>query len=135
MNKKILVPAVLFAVVLIFAVVVLVIDKENKQPGAEANSQVGQQNISQIIFFYGDGCPHCANVEKYFKENSIKEKISFAEKEVYHNQQNSKELAEKAKTCGMPTDSIGVPFLWDGTKCLVGDQDIIEFFKIKTSQQ
>lgn len=126
---------IIFAVVLIFAVIVLIIDKENKQPSAGVNIQAGQQNINQIIFFYGDGCPHCANVEEYFKKNNIKEKISFVEKEVYKNQQNSKELAEKAKTCGMSTDSIGVPFLWDGSKCLVGDQDIIEFFETKTNQQ
>lgn len=90
---------------------------------------------SQIILYYGDGCPHCAIVEEYIKENKIQDKLSFIQKEVYYNQGNAKELEEKAKICGMPTDSIGVPFLWDGEKCLVGDADIINFFKQKINRQ
>lgn len=63
------------------------------------------------------------------------DKISFAQKEFYYNQNNAKELEAKAKICGLPTNSIGVPFLWDGEKCLIGDQDIINFFKKKTNEQ
>ena len=48
-----------------------------------------------------------------------------------NNQNNAKELTEKARICGLPTDSIGVPFLWDGEKCFIGDQDIINFFSAK----
>jgi glutaredoxin len=70
-------------------------------------------------------------VEKYIEENKIQDKISFTQKEVYYNQNNAKELEAKAKICGLPTDSIGVPFLWDGEKCLIGDQDIINFFSAK----
>jgi len=44
-------------------------------------------------------------------------------------------LEAKAKICELPTDSIGVPFLWDGKDCLIGDQDIINFFKQKTNGQ
>ncbi|PIR67099.1 MAG: hypothetical protein COU51_00290 [Parcubacteria group bacterium CG10_big_fil_rev_8_21_14_0_10_36_14] len=91
------------------------------------------QSADQIILFYGDGCPHCTIVEEYIKENSIGDKISFAQKEVCYNQNNAKKLGAKAKICGLPTDSIGVPFLWDGEKCLIGDQDIINFFKQKTN--
>jgi len=70
-------------------------------------------------------------VEEYIEKNKARDKISFAQKEVYYNQSNAKELEAKAEICGMPADSIGVPFLWDGEKCLIGDQDIIEFFNQK----
>jgi len=73
-------------------------------------------------------------VEEYIKENNINDKISFAQKEVYYNQNNAKELEAKAKICELPTDSIGVPLLWDGEKCLIGDQDIINFFKQKSDE-
>jgi glutaredoxin len=137
MNKKIIIPTILFFIVLIFSFVVLSQEKNKKQsktnePIAQENQQIEQ---SQIILFYGDGCPHCAKVEEYFKENNVKEKISFVEKEVYYNLDNAKELEDKAKICGLPTDSIGVPFLWAGEKCLVGDGDIINFFKQKTNGQ
>ena len=93
------------------------------------------QLANQIILFYGDGCPHCAIVEEYINKNNVQNKISFTQKEVYYNQSNAKELETKAKICGLPTNSIGVPFLWNGDKCLIGDQDIINFFKQKTNGQ
>lgn len=109
--------------------------KQKNQASISKTAADQNQSNSQIILFYGDGCPHCAIVEKYIEENDIINKVSFAQKEVYHNQSNAKELEEKAKICGLPTDSIGVPFLWDGEKCLIGDQDIINFFKQKTNEQ
>jgi len=136
MNKKIIIPTILFILVLIVSLFLLLENKENSQLKNElSNNQENQQKEqSQIILFYGDGCPHCAIVEEYIKENNINDKISFAQKEVYYNQSNAKELEAKAKICGLPTDSIGVPFLWNGEKCLIGDQDIIEFFSQKINE-
>jgi glutaredoxin len=101
-----------------------------------AKNIIGNQTkstSSQIIFFYGNGCPHCANVEKYFSDNNITGKITFDQKEVFNNADNAAVLGDKAHSCGLNTDSIGVPFLWDGAtgKCYVGDQDVINFFQQK----
>lgn len=133
MNNKILIPTILFVVVLIFSFFALAQEKNknNQKTESIAISQSTDQqssNDSQIILFYGDGCPHCAIVEKYLKENNIQDKIAFSQKEVYYNQANAKELTDKAKACGLSTDSIGVPFLWDGKNCFIGDRDIINFF-------
>jgi len=111
----------------------MVILANNKDGSSESVEKLQESN--EIILFYGDGCPHCAIVEEYVSENNIESKLLFTKKEVYYNNQNSDELVVKAKICGIPTDSIGVPFLWDGAKCLVGDQDIIEFFKSKANEQ
>jgi glutaredoxin len=91
------------------------------------------QDLKGIILFYGIGCPHCAKVEEFIKENKIKEKIAFEEKEVYFNKENVKQLVEVAKKCGFNENEIGVPFLWDGEgqRCIVGDEPIINFFKEK----
>jgi glutaredoxin len=91
------------------------------------------QDLKGIILFYGIGCPHCAKVEEFIKENKIKEKIAFEEKEVYFNRDNAKKLIEVAKKCGIKENEIGVPFLWDGEnqRCIVGDEPIINFFKEK----
>jgi glutaredoxin len=135
MKNKIIIPTILFIAVLVFSFFALSQEKDKSQPQAnEPTSQENQQS-SQIILFYGDGCPHCTIVEEYIKKNSIGDKISFAQKEVYYNQNNAIELEAKAKICGLPTDSIGVPFLWNGEDCLIGDQDIINFFKQKTNGQ
>lgn len=82
-----------------------------------------------IVLYYGDGCPHCALVETFVKEKNVEEKVKFERKEVYNNKRNAREMASFAKKCGLPTDSIGIPFLWTGTQCLTGDKDIIAFFQ------
>lgn len=130
MKNKIIIPTFLFIAVFIFSVIVLSQNKGNNLPD-DTNEENQQPEESQIILFYGQGCPHCAIVEDYIRENNIKNKVSFEEKEVYYNQNNANDLAQKAKACGIPTDSIGVPFLWDGEKCYVGDQEIIDFFNKK----
>ena len=142
MNKKFIVSLILFLAVTIFAVFALA---NNQKELVNPVMMTGQNPVQQsdgdanheangIVLYYGDGCPHCALVEEFVTENNIEAEVSFTKKEVYYNKQNASELAEKAMTCGMPTDSIGVPFLWDGSECLVGDQDIIEFFKSKINE-
>ena len=124
MNKKILLPTILFASVLVFSFLVLL-----------KNQPINQQSEqSQIILFYGIGCPHCAKVEEFIKENQIEKTIPFVKKEIYFNRQNAKELEEKAKICEIPENEVGVPFLWDGEKCFLGEVDIINFFKEKIGQ-
>jgi glutaredoxin len=86
-------------------------------------------NNSSIILFSKDGCPHCANVEEYIKANNIKEKVDFQTKEVGSNVDNAELLRQKAIICNIPENELGVPFLWDGSTCYIGDQDIIKFFK------
>ena len=93
------------------------------------------QDSSSIIFFYGDSCPHCKNVEKYFQENDMRNRISFEEKEVYKNANNAKILNEKAKKCDIKENEIGVPLLWAYGKCYMGDEEIIKFFNEKIDEK
>jgi len=97
------------------------------------NNLSANQDLKGIILFYGIGCPHCAKVEEFIRENKIKEKIALEEKEVYFNRENAKKLIEVAKKCGFNENKIGVPFLWDeeNQKCIVGDEPIINYFREK----
>lgn len=92
------------------------------------------QEKTKAVLYYGDGCPHCDNVEKYLQENGIKNKISFEEKEVYKNKDNAERMAEDASYCDIDVESFGVPFLWADGKCFMGDEEIINFFKQKTNE-
>ncbi len=133
MKNKTIIPTILFTAVMLFSFFALSQEKnKNQAPAKKITTE--NQSSSQIILFYGDGCPHCAIVEEYINENNIQDKVPFVQKEVYYNQSNAQELQTKAKICGLPTDEIGIPFLWDGEKCLIGDQDIIDFFKNKTNE-
>lgn len=118
----------LYILIAILAIFVIGILAASKNPNWFAAKEE-----SPIILYTGDGCPHCAKVDEFIKENQIDSKISFSQKEVYYNQFNAKDLQSKAKICRLPTDSIGVPFLWDkeNAKCFIGDVDIINFFKTK----
>lgn len=132
MDKKLSLATILFILVSAGSIFILAKDKEIRE---SANMNAREEAEGQIILFYGDGCPHCVKVEEFIKENKVDEKISFEQKEVYHNKNNANELAAKAEICGLPTDSIGVPFLWSGSKCFVGDRDIIEFFKQQSNEK
>ncbi len=85
---------------------------------------------SGAILFYGETCPHCKIVEEYMLENGTREKLEFKELEVYNNKSNAALLTQTAKNCGLDTATgIGVPFFYDGEKCLIGDADIIAYFE------
>lgn len=83
-----------------------------------------------IVLFYGDGCPHCKNVDDFIVQNKIEEKIKFTKLEVWKNQSNAQLLINTATACKMDiSGGVGVPFLYDGKNCLTGDVDIINLFK------
>ncbi len=95
------------------------------------NSPKTQIDTSGIILFYSEGCPHCQNVDNFIAQNNVEQKVKFARLEVFNNKDNQKVLLQKAQACNLPLDQIGVPLLWDGNTCIVGDQDIIKFFQGK----
>ncbi len=91
-------------------------------------------NVPTMILFYGDTCSHCKNVDDYIKANNVHQKLKFRELEVFNNQNNAALLAQTAKQCGFDmTSGVGVPFFFDGAKCLQGDVVIIDFFKAQLS--
>ena len=94
-----------------------------------------QVDTTGIILFYGDGCPHCKNVDDFISTNKIEEKVKFIKLEVFNNKDNANILIEKAGICKMQTESVGVPFLWDGKGCVVGDQEIVKFFQNKINDK
>jgi glutaredoxin len=82
-----------------------------------------------LILFYGDTCPHCKIVEQYISDHNIRAKLKFQELEVYENKDNAASLGQYARRCGLDLNKIGVPFFWNGQTCLVGEPDIINYFK------
>lgn len=92
-----------------------------------------------LSFFWGDGCPHCQNVENWIKENNATEKLKINFKEVYHSDTNQQELAQIAKDyCPeiIEGSQIGVPVGFDPNtkKCVSGDTPIINYLSAKLTQ-
>lgn len=121
MRRKTIISLVLFLLVLLLSVILLV--KNRNFLTDDEQGGVG------VVLFYGTTCPHCKIVEEYIDNNNIESKIDIEYKEIYSNSLNAQELRNKASSCGFDVQSVGVPFLWDGSNCYMGDSDIIEFFK------
>lgn len=76
-----------------------------------------------IIVFYGEGCPHCAELEEFL--NGIKDKyvLNIISYEVYFNETNRQLAAEMAEQYG---DSFrGVPMTFISDKVIMGFSDSI----------
>lgn len=89
-----------------------------------------------LVFYWGNGCPHCENVENWLNKNNSDKKLKINYKEVYYNQNNQKELLDTAKqNCPeiIENGNIGVPTGFDPItkKCIQGDAPIIEFLSAK----
>lgn len=115
---------VVFLLVVIAAI--LVMPKAEKNPNL-----VPSVDEKGTILFYGSGCPHCAIVDNYIKENKIEQIMSFKRLEIYNNEANANLLDQKAATCGLDLRRIGVPFLWDNNECYLGDSQITKYLATK----
>jgi hypothetical protein len=107
----------------------------NTNNNLNTNTNQPVVGANEVILFYGTGCPHCVKVDEFLTANNIAAKVKFSKLEVFYNQDNAKLLGEKATACGLDTQSIGVPFLYDpnnNPKCLTGDVDVTNYFKQKS---
>lgn len=92
---------------------------------------------SNLEYFWGNGCPHCANVEEFLKtwdppigEASKKDQVKIDKFEVWSNPKNAALMEARYNYCQTPRAEMGVPLLFTPEgKCLVGDQPIIDHFK------
>jgi glutaredoxin len=102
--------------------------------GEEAVAQVDSDiEKKDIVFYFSDNCPGCVNITKYLKENDVKNKIGFEEKNINKNEADAEQMAEDAMYCNVEEDSFGVPFLWAEGKCYTGEKNIINFFDTSLS--
>ena len=89
----------------------------------------------EYIFFYGNGCSHCAKVEKFFDENDIEKKYDLEMKEIYFNRDNLKDFQAYIEKLWIDSSKAWVPFLVidNENECeyVAWDKKIIEFFQEK----
>ncbi|HKL44002.1 MAG TPA: cytochrome c biogenesis protein [Candidatus Absconditabacterales bacterium] len=92
----------------------------------------------EYIYFYGNGCSHCAKVEKFFDENDVLSKYNVEKLEIYFNRDNLKDFSEYIEKLGIDPSKAGVPFLVinNENECdyVAGDKKIIGLFEEKIAQ-
>ena len=81
-----------------------------------------------LIYFHGNGCPHCANVDRWFDQENIFERYPVEDREIYNNRDNALYFNEVLSELGVPLSERGVPALVVGEKLIVGDKPIIDSF-------
>ena len=89
-----------------------------------------------LVFYWGDGCPHCQNVDTWLTNNNKDKKLKILSREIYQDKNNQQELLNLVtKFCPelLKGGGIGVPTSFDpvGQKCIQGDTPIIEFLSEK----
>lgn len=83
-----------------------------------------------IVLFYGAECPHCKIVEDFLVQNKVDEKLKITRLETWHDESNALLLISTAQSCKVDvSQGAPVPLLWDGSKCYVGQDEAINFFK------
>jgi len=80
---------------------------------------------AQMTLYYGETCPHCKIVEEWLVQHDPENTLRVARKEVYYDRDNAAALGTTAQSCGLSTDSVGVPFLVVEGDCYIGDGPII----------
>lgn len=92
-------------------------------------------SAQEYIFFYGNGCPHCAKVEKFFEKTKADKKYNVEYKEIYFNRDNLKDFSSYIKKLGIDQNKAGVPFLVinNENECnyVAWDKKIISLFQEK----
>lgn len=76
--------------------------------------ELSQSEKVEIIFFYGEGCPHCAKEEKFLKELEKKyPEIEIRHYEVYFNSENQKIFQEFVKRYNAPQLAVPLTIIQD----------------------
>lgn len=71
-----------------------------------------------IYWFWGDGCPHCADQKPFMKELAQREEVAVVALEVYNSEANRKRLQEFANAYEI--SNVGVPMTFVGDEYWVG---------------
>jgi len=99
--------------------------------GSANNSDTTPPNLPDSYeYYWGEGCPHCTNVEDFLNTWENRDKVQIDKKEVYKDQGNIDLFKSRVEYCELPNNQVGVPFLFTPEgECVVGDTPIINLFE------
>lgn len=130
------------AIIIVIVVIIAAVGFWAWQSGVLTRPLLPQPQLPEgIVLFFGDGCPHCKNVEDFLQANRVDEKLKITRLEIPFAGKTSPELranallaGQLAKQCKIDVSGgLGVPFMYDGkSNCFLGDVDAINFFKNET---
>lgn len=92
----------------------------------ETHSTDFSENTTCVVYFYGEGCPKCAQIKPLIEELEQKYsgKIHIHWLELYHNNSNYNLYVEYAERVDIPQDKRGIPFAIVGNNYFMGLKDV-----------
>lgn len=132
--KKVVAIIVAFMLIIVFAIIAWGSGQSKVTSKDVTMVEAAGEFKPDMIYFYGQECARCKNIDQFVKENKIDEKISFTQKEVWHDGSNVMEMQERAKECQLDPEKVGVPFLWARGKCYIGEVEVEKFLKTEVSK-
>ncbi len=103
---------------ILFSISLLIILSSFVSAEAVNHGVEGHEEVVDVIYFYGIGCPHCAKLELFLDDIKDDYNLNIIDYEVYQNQSNRELATRLAEEYG---DSFrGVPMSFIGDKVFVG---------------
>jgi parallel beta-helix repeat protein len=95
--------------------------------GESAVQRLGRLDSESVVvyYFYGDGCPHCAEVDPFIGELE-RSGVNVERFEVYGDRGNLELLNEYFDRFDAPLNDRGIPAVFVGDFYLVGDREILD---------
>lgn len=123
MKKKIF--SLFLLLVLLFPINIFALSKDYEDKISSIVEKEVEKDKINFYLFRGEGCPHCAEEEKWIKKlkKEYKDKVNFYDFEVWYDQDNQEKLKQVGKIFDLEIK--GVPFTVIGNKHYSGFSDTI----------
>jgi glutaredoxin-related protein len=84
---------------------------------------------SSYEYYWSETCGHCANVSDFFSSWEKADKVQ-VDKKVISDRANANLMSQRARSCNLPFNQVGIPFLFTPNgECIIGDRPIINYFE------
>ncbi len=97
------------------------------------NHNFSSSKKGEIIIFWGQGCPHCMNVENFIQQNNLDKYFNIERREIYFNKENREKFNKICQELNIPMEKQGVPLAVIDKEYYVGDKEIIRMLSEKKS--
>lgn len=127
MGKKEIIIGILVVLILLgITYIATQMASSNQSPKlntAAITAAAAKFNKNAMYYFWGDGCPHCADLDKWVKEKGYDKTVKYTKLEVWKNPDNAALLEVVAQFCKLEKTGMGVPFIYYNGKCVTGTPD------------
>lgn len=91
--------------------------------------------ILDVLYFYGQGCPHCTKVAPFLEEMNQKYPLNLHKFDIYSNHTCISIFNSYAAKYNLSDSEIGIPAVFVSETCLIGDSSIIGGFENAVSKE